>query len=115
ILHDPITYPNPMAFNPDRFLCNEPAVMEPVSAAFGYGRRICPGRFMAEGQLWISIACILSVYEIKPGFDDKGKFINTEAAFSSGLICHPLPFKTSIRARSEEAKALVEQTADLSA
>ncbi|KAJ4472639.1 hypothetical protein C8R41DRAFT_588109 [Lentinula lateritia] len=75
-----------MAFNPDRFLCNEPTVMEPVSAAFGYGRRICPGRFMAEGQLWISIACILSVYEIKPGFDDKGKLIKTEAAFSSGLI-----------------------------
>ncbi|KAJ4485859.1 cytochrome P450 [Lentinula aciculospora] len=112
ILHDPVTYPDPMTFNPDRFLCNDPAVVNPVSTAFGYGRRVCPGQFMAEDQLWISIACILSVFEIKPGIYGKGEPIKAEAMFASGLICHPLPFKTLIKARSKEARSLIEQTAD---
>ncbi|KAJ3995547.1 hypothetical protein F5050DRAFT_278182 [Lentinula boryana] len=104
-----------MTFNPDRFLRNDLAVVDPVSVAFGYGRRICPGRFMAESQLWISIACILSVFEIKPGNDERGKPIVPKAAFSSGFICHPLPYKTSIKARSTGSKFLIEQTMDLSA
>ncbi|KAJ3821356.1 cytochrome P450-like protein, partial [Lentinula raphanica] len=108
ILHDPVTYPDPMKFNPERFLSNEPTIIDPVSVAFGYGRRICPGRFMAEGQLWISIACILSVFDITPGDRER----RTEAAFGSGLICHPLPFKTSINVRSKQAKSLIEQTTD---
>ncbi|KAE9389422.1 cytochrome P450 [Gymnopus androsaceus JB14] len=115
ILHDPAVYPDPMAFNPDRFLTNDPAVLDPVYVAFGYGRRICPGRFMAEGQLWISIACILSAFQIAPGKDENGRVVTTEAKFASGLICHPLPFKASIRPRNEKARMLIEQTADLSA
>ncbi|KAJ3981203.1 hypothetical protein F5890DRAFT_573149 [Lentinula detonsa] len=75
-----------MTFNPDRFLRNDLAVVDPVSVAFGYGRRICPGRFMAESQLWISIACILSAFEIKPGNDERGRPIVPKAAFSSGFI-----------------------------
>lgn len=59
---------------------------DPLSAAFGYGRRICPGRFMGEAQLWISIACILSVFDITPGVDENGNVMKTEAAFSSGMI-----------------------------
>ncbi|KAF9070685.1 cytochrome P450 [Rhodocollybia butyracea] len=115
ILHDPTTYPDPMAFNPDRFLSNDPAIVDPVYVAFGYGRRICPGRFMAEGQLWISIACILSVFEIKPGNDEKGRPIKTEAAFTSGMIwyVHPLPFMTTINPRDDSARQLIEQTTDL--
>ena len=40
ILHDPVTYVDPMEFNPERFLGNHPEP-EPRAAAFGYGRRIC--------------------------------------------------------------------------
>lgn len=87
ILHDPRTYPEPSRFNPDRFLSPDSrAQHEHVSVAFGYGRRICPGRFMAEAQLWISIACILSVLDIGPGVDEIGIPIKTEAAFASGMI-----------------------------
>lgn len=43
ILNDEETYPNPSAFNPERFLKDgklDPSVRNPTVAAFGFGRRI---------------------------------------------------------------------------
>ncbi|TFK64565.1 cytochrome P450 [Pluteus cervinus] len=117
ILHDPTTYPEPDKFNPGRFLGvrngQELSPGDPLSTAFGYGRRICPGRFMAEAQLWISIACILSCFDIGPGADENGEPIKTEARFASGMISHPLPFHFSITPRGDWVKALIDQTIDL--
>lgn len=115
ILHDPVTYTDPGRFNPERFLSvgKGSPVFDHVSVAFGYGRRICPGRFMAEGQLWVSVACILSAFDISPGHDENGMPVHTQAAFASGMISHPLPFKCTITPRSELSRKLVEQTTDL--
>jgi hypothetical protein len=59
---------------------------DPLSVAFGYGRRSCPGRYMADAQVWISIACILSVFDISPSLDADGHPIKVTPAFSSGMI-----------------------------
>jgi cytochrome P450 len=79
-----------MRFKPERFL-NKPTDQylspnEPLSVAFGYGRRICPGRFMAEAQLWVSVACILAAFNITPAKDEHGKYVTVEPRFSSGMI-----------------------------
>lgn len=90
MLHNTESFPDPMKFNPERFLTKHTdqylSPNEPLSAAFGYGRRICPGRFMAEAQIWITVACILAVYSIAPGRDKYGNPIQVEARFSHGMI-----------------------------
>ncbi|KAF8178464.1 cytochrome P450 [Pholiota molesta] len=122
ILHDPKAYPEPTRFNPDRFLGDGDkgewqhlSPTDPLSVAFGHGRRFCPGRHMGDAQVWISIASILSVFDICPALDEYGHPIKVEPAFSSkGMICHPLPFKFSMNPRSVCSRSLIEQTRDIS-
>ncbi|KAH0828605.1 cytochrome P450 [Lanmaoa asiatica] len=118
ILHDKQNYPEPMDFIPERFLnadgTENEEVLDPATAAFGYGRRICPGRFMADATLWISIACILTVFDIRPGKDENGNPVEVKADFESGMICHPKSFSYVISPRSEAAKAIIKETAILS-
>lgn len=52
-----------------------PEVLDPSAAAFGYGRRICPGRHMAHDAVWIAVAYILSVVDIQPVHDSDGRAI----------------------------------------
>ncbi|KAJ7153311.1 cytochrome P450 [Mycena filopes] len=113
ILHDEAVYPNPYVFNPERFLLDgkpNPQVPDP-EAAFGFGRRHCPGRHMAHASLWIAIASVLASFDITKALDEDGGEIEPSYEFDSGFINAPLPFKCSIRPRSKEAETLVRGTA----
>jgi cytochrome P450 len=107
ILHNPRIYPFPEKFMPERFLGlgkDSEQVMH-LDVAFGklslisfgssvtmllcgagYGRRICPGRFMAEAQLWITIVSVLSVFVVQAPPNDVGKRVNIQPEFASGMI-----------------------------
>lgn len=93
ILHDPNVFSQPHRFNPDRFMQEKGDFKEqhlsptdPLSVAFGYGRRLCPGRHMGEAQVWINIASILSALSIS-SMDESGVAIPVKPEFSSkGLI-----------------------------
>ncbi|KAJ7664491.1 cytochrome P450 [Mycena polygramma] len=113
ILHDENVYPDPYSFKPERFLLpdgtSNPAVRSP-DAAFGYGRRLCPGRHMATASLFITVASILAAFDIKKALDEHGREIEPSYEFDSGFINTPLPFKCLIQPRSKEAEALVRAT-----
>ncbi|KAL1737323.1 cytochrome P450 [Schizophyllum commune] len=115
ILHDEERYPDPMAFNPGRFegkSKKDTGQNELPEMAFGFGRRICPGRFLAFDTLWIFVASTLAVYDIRKAVDGEGKVIEPQVAYESTLLSHPLPFPCDIVPRSAAATALIRSTVD---
>lgn len=61
-------------------------VLNPDVAAFGYGRRVCPGRFMARDSIWITIACILAAFNIQPAKDSEGQPVTPKEDYTYGFL-----------------------------
>ncbi|KAJ7773417.1 cytochrome P450 [Mycena metata] len=108
---DESVYTDPERFNPDRFFTEGKLNNDDVGIAFGFGRRICPGRHAADSTLWATIASILSTFNIAKAKDESGKEIDIDVVYSDGFISHPLAFACSITPRSETAKSLIHATA----
>ncbi|EIM82225.1 cytochrome P450, partial [Stereum hirsutum FP-91666 SS1] len=109
LMHDPIVYPQPEVFNPDRF--NENDIPDPIDyGVFGYGRRSCAGKNMALDTVWIAMATILSVYMIVPAKDEAGHPVPISVGIRRSTINHPSRFDCVFQPRSEEAIALICQT-----
>lgn len=86
ILHDEANVgQHPERFIPERYLPGGGATLTTADVAFGYGRRICPGRFMGRATDWIAIASILSALDISPALDEHGKEIIPEEIYEAGL------------------------------
>ncbi|KAL5520722.1 hypothetical protein ACEPAF_2724 [Sanghuangporus sanghuang] len=113
ILRDPKRYPEPEKFIPDRWLPSpgKECPLDPNKVAFGFGRRICPGRFFAENSVFIGIASILAVFNIERALDENGVPITPIEDYTSNIVRHPKPFKCKITPRSEEAVAAIYQAA----
>ncbi|KAJ3560891.1 hypothetical protein NP233_g10541 [Leucocoprinus birnbaumii] len=114
ILHDPNVYPEPMRYNPDRFMKNgqlNSEVQDPL-AVFGYGRRVCPGSHFSDASMFIMIAHILSVYKIQPSLDEKGNEVKIIPDMTSGILSYPVEFQCRIIPRSKEAESLIRSLAD---
>ncbi|KAF7368174.1 Cytochrome P450 [Mycena venus] len=114
ILHDQDIYAEPHSFKPERFLLDgkiNTAVRDPETAAFGFGRRICPGRYMATASIWIAVASMLAAFDIKKAVDEEGRVVEPSFEYSStGVVSTPLPFKCSITPRSPQVVEVIQAT-----
>jgi len=131
VLHDPVMYPDPDSFRPERFINPDGSVRDdPVlAAAFGSGKRICPGRHLVDSTLFIVVASLLSVFNMREDGTDKNgpdaypftgsclrcghrvAFVVREKVgeLTGDLIIFsvPCPFTCSITPRDRRAKELI--------
>ncbi|KAJ6544151.1 cytochrome P450 [Mycena capillaripes] len=108
LVHDPQMYPDPFKFDPTRYISDgkfDCSKNDPSRFVFGFGRRACPGKLFTEDSLWLMIAQFLAVYSVSPPTSGP----TPRAAFRSGAISRPLPFKHLIRPRSHAARNLLAQ------
>ncbi|KAF5372144.1 hypothetical protein D9758_005118 [Tetrapyrgos nigripes] len=123
ILYDESKYPNPHIFDPTRFLLKDTdpntgadkwsintSVQDPDVAIFGFGRRICPGKYMAHSTVWVAIASILATFDIGKARDDQGREVEPSYEYVSALGYLPKPFKATINPRNQYAESLIMAT-----
>ncbi|KAI0347291.1 cytochrome P450 [Trametopsis cervina] len=134
ILHDPHDYPNPLSFDPSRFLSssssssssspsssssspsepitsnnnNNSVQPDPYTACFGYGRRLCPGMHFAEASLFMACVRLLAVFDVGKKVVG-GKVVEPRVEYTSEAVSHPKPFSFAIRPRSVRAEALIRE------
>ncbi|CDO77629.1 hypothetical protein BN946_scf184946.g22 [Trametes cinnabarina] len=108
-------YPDPDVFKPERFLKEgklDPDASDPADIAFGYGRRICPGRHFADASLFLSVATILHTLSITAPLGPDGKPTQLEGRMTPGVISYtryPEPFNVDIKARGSWAESLLAE------
>ncbi|KAK5656691.1 hypothetical protein OQA88_4237 [Cercophora sp. LCS_1] len=114
MMHDESVYADPETFWPERYLSREEGGnAEPLPVGnFGFGRRVCIGRNLAENSLIIVLAMILATVEIGWPIGEDGREERFEPEFSYRGQATVMPFRASIEARSDRAKALLDAEVD---
>ncbi|GJE96472.1 cytochrome P450 [Phanerochaete sordida] len=110
MLHDPARYPSPASFRPERFLTPsgtpDPTVPDP-DAAFGFGRRVCPGRHLARAALFIYAAHMLHTFTMAKPVRADGSAEEPSGECSARFFWVPKPFRASFTPRFEGAEELI--------
>ncbi|KAG1894478.1 cytochrome P450 [Suillus fuscotomentosus] len=103
-VQDDISGISPDEFAPERFLddCVERTALDPYSYAFGFGRRICPGRFFADNSVFLSVTGLVSTFVISPTIGSDGRNSLLRAPFRQGMMRFPESFHVCILPRSEQ-------------
>lgn len=111
ILRDEAMFPEPDAFVPERFLTPDgklnKGMLDPRHAVFGFGRRICPGRYFADAELWLMAASVLSCFDILPALDANGIEIIPGEEVTQGTVVAPVEFHCRIVPRSPAKRSLI--------
>lgn len=62
---DPAVYADAHKYNPERFMGSQPE-QDPREWMYGFGRRICPGRLLADASVFVTVAMSLAAFDIRP-------------------------------------------------
>ncbi|KAF2748564.1 cytochrome P450 [Sporormia fimetaria CBS 119925] len=107
--NDKSLYEDPEVFCPERWLdeTNPDRMPRSQSGNFGYGRRVCPGRFIAQRPLIIAMARMLWAFDISS--EDGTRLAVDETSFAPAFISEPLPFKARFKIRDEHRRPVIER------
>ncbi|KAJ3573817.1 hypothetical protein NP233_g2189 [Leucocoprinus birnbaumii] len=115
MMHNENEYPNPDTYLPERHIDENgkinKKVRDPMSIAFGFGRRICPGEHMARSTLYLAAASILALFDLKKPVRN-GVVIEPTKEYLSAIVCHTAPFECDFKPRSEAAERLIRSLAE---
>ena len=111
--------PDTESFVPSRWLDTDEstgisALKNLPTPAFGYGRRICPGRHFARNLAWIIIAQLLWAFDIEAGqsAESDEQILVDPIACTDGLVVTALPFKASFKPRGPWVPKLIGEECD---
>lgn len=99
-------FPDPHTFDPSRWLASSASDLR--YHAFGYGRRICPGRHIAENSVFLNMAKIMWGFDIMPS-NDGAAAVDPDKSWTTGFLTKPLPFTAKFKVRSKQHEAVIQQ------
>ncbi|TFY64063.1 hypothetical protein EVG20_g6073 [Dentipellis fragilis] len=108
--------PDVAEFKPERYLDATGAIRANSADDhynFGFGHRICPGRYVASNTLFVNIAVLLWAAKISRGKGDVGP-LDLEGYVNMGTVVHPTPFTCDIQPRFPEASHILSHEKELS-
>ena len=88
MLHDPKVYYQPDAFIPERFNNDDSKMRKVTDLAFGFGRRRCPGIFLAESTIFAIVSTILATCDVVPKRDENGEPVSCDIDYTGGMIVY---------------------------
>ena len=98
-LNDPIQFPEPRMFKPERFINSDGKLQRnDYLVPFGIGKRVCMGESLAKNELFIFFVRLIQRINIDM---TKGKQPNPDE-FTAGITRIPKPYNVSISARNLE-------------
>ncbi|KAJ6006938.1 hypothetical protein N7451_004882 [Penicillium sp. IBT 35674x] len=102
-------YSSPEEFDPDRYISkSEGGKGEPLpEGSFGFGRRVCPGQYLALAGVYIVLATLLATMDLDCPVHGNGERIEPRVTFSNGLSGVPDSFQCVITPTSERTRELL--------
>ena len=103
---DPDVYHDAETFKPERY--SEPyCEPQPTDVTFGFGRRICPGRYLADTSMYLTFVQSLAVFNIEKALDGDGQAIDPKHGFRPGIISPLTPFQIRLTPRTGQHEHLI--------
>jgi len=115
MMRDESLYPSASTFEPSRFMKDGKLaedVTDPRDMFFGFGRRQCPGKALADSQVFLCMANILKTFNIGPPRDNDGATYTPRWKFTSGILSFPEPFQCEMLPRNAAAVELISQSSE---
>ncbi|KIM91461.1 hypothetical protein PILCRDRAFT_647 [Piloderma croceum F 1598] len=80
-------YPEPSLFSPERWIMkdDQKEPRHPSKVTFGFRRRICPSKELAEDSIYIIVVSILATLNVQKAKDAQGKPITPHGRNCKGL------------------------------